>query len=53
MVKAIVLNALVSSEIKRFGFMAGQISVPDDFDRMGDAEIAMIFEDGERAVDSR
>jgi len=26
------------------GFMVGQISIPDDFDRMGDAAIADLFE---------
>ncbi|MGD0960492.1 MAG: type II toxin-antitoxin system prevent-host-death family antitoxin [Methylomonas sp.] len=46
MVKVIALDAPEPSRIKRFGFMAGQISVPDDFDRMGEAEIVKIFEDG-------
>lgn len=45
MVKVIALNAPEYSQIKRFGFMAGQISVPDDFDRMGEAEIVNLFED--------
>jgi prevent-host-death family protein len=47
MVKVIAFNAPASSQIKRFGFMAGQISVPDDFDRMGEAEIVKMFEEGE------
>lgn len=46
MVKVIALNAPESSQIKRFGFMAGQIQVPDDFDRMGEEEIVQLFEDG-------
>lgn len=46
MVKVIPLNAPEPSQIKRFGFMAGQISVPDDFDRMGEAEIVKMFEEG-------
>ncbi|WP_031430256.1 type II toxin-antitoxin system Phd/YefM family antitoxin [Methylomicrobium agile] len=46
MVKVIALNAPEPSQIKRFGFMAGQIQVPDDFDRMGEQEIAQLFEDG-------
>jgi hypothetical protein len=29
--------------VRRLGFMAGQISVPDDFDRMGQEEIERIF----------
>ena len=46
MVKVMALNAPEPSQIKRFGFMAGQIQVPDDFDRMGEAEIVQLFEDG-------
>jgi prevent-host-death family protein len=46
MVKVMALNAPEPSQIKRFGFMAGQISVPDDFDRMGEAEVVKMFEDG-------
>jgi len=46
MVKVIALNAPEPSQIKRFGFMAGQIQVPDDFDRMGEQEIVQLFEDG-------
>jgi hypothetical protein len=42
----IALDAPGPSQIKRLGFMAGQISVPDDFDRMGDVEIAKLFENG-------
>lgn len=45
MVKVIPLDAPKPSRIKRFGFMAGQISVPADFDRMGEAEIIRMFED--------
>jgi len=45
MVKVIPLNAPEPSQIKRFGFMAGQISVPADFDRMGEAEIIRMFEE--------
>lgn len=30
----------------RFGFLAGEIAVPDDFDRMGEDEIASMFENG-------
>jgi prevent-host-death family protein len=43
MVKVIALNSPVGKEIKRLGFMAGQISVPDDFDRMGEEEIERLF----------
>ena len=28
---------------KRLGFLAGEIAVPEDFDRMGEQEIAALF----------
>ena len=31
------------AEPQRLGFLAGEFSVPRDFDRMGEAEIAAIF----------
>lgn len=43
MVKVIALNAPEPSQVRRFGFMAGQISVPDDFDTMGAADIEKMF----------
>lgn len=43
MVKVTAVDVPVGKEIKRLGFMSGQISVPDDFDRMGEAEIERIF----------
>ena len=30
-------------KMRRFDFMAGRIKVPDDFDRMGEEEIARLF----------
>jgi len=33
----------VSKPARRLGFMAGEIVVPDDFDRMGAAEIEQLF----------
>jgi len=39
LVKVMALNAPEAGQQQRLGFMAGQIAVPDDFDRMGDAEI--------------
>ncbi|MCC6915869.1 type II toxin-antitoxin system prevent-host-death family antitoxin [Nitrosomonas sp.] len=47
MVKVVALNAPEPSRIRRFGFMAGQIEIPDDFDRMGEEEIVQSFEGGE------
>jgi prevent-host-death family protein len=31
---------------RRLGFLAGEIAVPDDFDRMGEAEIEALFGTG-------
>jgi len=44
MVKVIPINAPEPSQMKLFGFMAGQITIPDDFDRMADTEIVNMFE---------
>jgi prevent-host-death family protein len=45
-VKVMALSAPTGAQVRRLGFMAGQISVPDDFDRMGTAEIERIFGGG-------
>jgi prevent-host-death family protein len=37
-VKVTPLSAPTGSQVRRLGFMAGQISVPDDFDEMGAGE---------------
>ena len=44
LVKVIAINTPEgNTDLKRFGFMAGQIKVPDDFDRMGNTEIEDLF----------
>lgn len=43
MVKVIPLGAHEVADMKRVGFLAGHIRVPDDFDRMGAAEIEQLF----------
>jgi prevent-host-death family protein len=43
LVKVVPLDQPSASEIRRLGFMGGQFSVPDDFDRMGDYEIGQLF----------
>lgn len=43
LVKVSPLNAPSPAEARRLGFMAGQIVVPDDFDRMGSVEIERWF----------
>lgn len=42
-VKVTALGAPTGSQIRRLGFMAGQILAPDDFDQMGREEIERIF----------
>jgi prevent-host-death family protein len=45
LVRVVALDTPSPGKIRRLGFMAGQIAVPDDFDRMGSAEIARRFDD--------
>jgi prevent-host-death family protein len=42
-VRVTALSAPTATQVRRLGFMAGQISVPEDFDRMGQDEIERIF----------
>ena len=44
MVKVAALDAPAAPQ--RLGFLAGEIAVPDDFDRMGQAEILALFGNG-------
>lgn len=46
LVKVTALDSPGAGETRRLGFLTGEISVPEDFDRMGDAEIEHLFEDG-------
>jgi len=43
LVKVTALDAPAAGQVRRLGFMAGEIAVPDDFDRMGSAEIEELF----------
>ncbi len=43
LVKVSRLDTPSTGQARRLGFMAGQIVVPDDFDRMGSKEIEQIF----------
>ena len=45
-VRVTALTAPTGAQVRRLGFMAGQISVPDDFDQMGREEIERIFGGG-------
>jgi antitoxin (DNA-binding transcriptional repressor) of toxin-antitoxin stability system len=46
-VKVMSLDTPSGAQIRRLGFLAGQIAVPADFDRMGRAEIEKLFGDAE------
>jgi hypothetical protein len=39
----VALDAPMTRQKSRLNFLAGQIQVPDDFDRMGEDEIAAMF----------
>lgn len=43
LVKVMAIDAPEAGHAKRLGFLAGQIAVPDDFDRMGSSEIESLF----------
>ncbi|HKS77217.1 MAG TPA: type II toxin-antitoxin system prevent-host-death family antitoxin [Terriglobales bacterium] len=43
LVRVTALETPVGAQIRRLGFLAGQISVPEDFDRMGGEEIEAAF----------
>jgi prevent-host-death family protein len=43
LVRVIAPDAPSGGQVQRLGFTTGQILVPDDFDRVGSAEIAMLF----------
>lgn len=41
--RLVPLSAPEGGKVRRLGFMAGQVRVPDDFDRMGEKEIEVLF----------
>jgi len=43
MVKVVAIDAPAPRRTKRLGFLAGQFTVPADFDRMDEDEIAALF----------
>ena len=43
LVKVVAVDTPPSRRVQRLGFMQGQITVPEDFDRMGGAEIEELF----------
>ncbi|MFZ0314726.1 MAG: type II toxin-antitoxin system prevent-host-death family antitoxin [Candidatus Korobacteraceae bacterium] len=44
--KVTALSAPTGAQVRRLGFMAGQIAVPDDFDQMGSEEIERMYNGG-------
>ena len=44
LVKVVPLGAPDAGQVKRLGFLSGQIEVPEDFDRMGGAEVEKLFD---------
>lgn len=45
-VKVVAVDAPDPGTARRIGFLAGKITAPEDFDRMGAAEIEAMFEGG-------
>jgi len=43
LVKVTALDTPSGAQVRRLGFLAGQIAVPEDFDRMGAADIEHLF----------
>ena len=43
LVKVVALDAPVPGKARRLGFMSTGMKVPNDFDRMGEGEIARLF----------
>ena len=44
LVKVVAVELREGAEVRRTGFMAGEISVPPDFDRMESEEIEAMFD---------
>ena len=43
LVKVIAVDAPAAGTERRLGFMEGQVTIPEDFDRIGAAEIEAMF----------
>jgi len=46
LVKVTPIDTPTGNQVRRLGFLAGEISVPADFDQMGSQEIEQMFGDG-------
>ena len=47
LVKVVAVDAPAVGATSRLGFMQGQFTIPEDFDRIGAAEIEALFDGGE------
>ena len=47
LVKVVAVDAPAVGAKSRLGFMQGQFTIPEDFDRIGAAEIEALFDGGE------
>lgn len=43
MARVSAMSAPQSAQVRRLGFLLGQFNIPDDFDRMGEAQITALF----------
>ena len=43
LVRVTAIDSPEPSQQRRFGFLAGQLKIPDDFDRMGEDDIVTLF----------
>jgi prevent-host-death family protein len=44
LVKVVALDSAPQKPMRRLGFLQGQFTIPDDFDRIGEDEITRLFE---------
>ena len=47
LVKVVAVDAPATGTTRRLGFMEGQVTIPEDFDRIGAAEVEAAFDRGE------
>ncbi len=53
LVKVTAIDSPTQTRVRRLGFMAGQIAVPEDFDVMGSSEIERVFEGRDPSIPRR
>lgn len=44
LVKVVPLGAPEAGQLRRLGFLTGQVEVPEDFDQMGSSEVEKLFD---------